>query len=433
MVSEITVNKFHGEIDGAISLPGSKSISSRAIMMAMSSEGLSTLEGLLLSDDSKWGLAAAEALGCAVYLRGTTATIQGIGRKRPVINCEVHVGAAGTVARFLPGLLAAGEAGRWTLTADEQMMKRPVDTLVDGLRQAGAEIDVLGSHGSFPLSVCGGTLHGGDVEASGTVSSQFISGLALSGPLLSAPLVIKTGGDIVQSHYVNITIDCMRSFGAEVEATSNLDTIRINPVPYRATNFSIEADASTATYFAALPALLGGSITLANLRPDTLQPDINFLDVLQQMGCKVTCDAHSGITVARPTGLKRLKGNRVFDLRACSDSAPTVVALSIFADGPVRISGVSHIRHHECDRIAAMTAALRRMQIDVKEHSDGWTITPGEPVFAQVQTQDDHRVAMSMALVGLAGNGIRLDHPNCVAKTCPNFFKMIASLGAKVG
>jgi len=398
----------------------------------MSCDGVSVIREPLLSDDSRWGLSAAQALGCAVENSGSYVQIEGIGRRRPKPSGQVHVGAAGTVARFLPCILAAGEVGHWTLTADEQMMLRPVDGLIDSLRKAGAKIQSLSPHGGYPLAVFGNSLACDEIDVSGVVSSQYLSGILISAPLLEKTVTIVTDGNIVQSDYVNITIDCMRQFGADVEPSDDLRSITVRPSRYQARDFTVEADASTATYFAALPALLGGSIRISNLRPDTIQPDIQFLTYLDRLGCNVKLGPFGGATIQRPDGLERLKGGWDFDLSACSDCALTLAALSAFADEPVTIRGISHIRHHECDRISAMTTALSASGINVIEHDDGWTIHPGRPRYATLETRNDHRLAMALTLVGLAGNGARLNYPGCVRKTCPDYFKMIESFGVPV-
>ena len=236
----------------------------------------------------------------------------------------------------------------------------------------------------------------------------------------------------MQRQYVDITIDCMRAAGAEVEAAPDLSRIVVQPTQYLAHDISVEADASTASYFCALPAVLGGAITIPNLSKNSLQPDIRFLEILQELGCEVDWLGPEEVRISRPTNLPKLRGNRHFDLNDCSDMALTVAALSPFADGPISISGVAHIREHECDRIDAMATALRRAGIAVAERPDGWTIQPGEPRFADLETRDDHRMAMALSVLGLAGNGVCLDHPDCVGKTCPRFFDLIGSVGAVV-
>lgn len=430
--SYVEVERYCGPVEARIAVPGSKSVTNRVVFMTMSCRGVSTLQDVLCSDDSRWALRAASTLGCAVRQSGSTVTIEGIGRARPVSGTEVHVGAAGTVARFLPCLLAAGAAGSWTLTADPQMMARPMDGLVGTLRAAGARVEVLGPSGGYPLRVEGNSITETEIRVSGAISSQYVSGILLATPLLDRDVSVITDGNIVQRRYVQITIDCMRQFGIDVEASPSLDVVRVARGAYQPRTYAVEADASTATYFAALPAVLGGRLEITNLVERTLQPDIEFTNVLRRMGCHVEFGSGIGAVVSGPRG-GRLKGGLELDLRAYSDSALTVAAISVFADAPVRIKGIAHIRHHESDRISAMTQALTRMGITVAEHHDGWTISPGRPVFAQVETKNDHRMAMAVTLVGLAGQGVRLDHPECVSKTCPDFFGMISDLLSRPG
>ena len=236
----------------------------------------------------------------------------------------------------------------------------------------------------------------------------------------------------MQRQYVDITIDCMSAAGAEIEAAPDLSRIMVQPTPYVAREISVEADPSTASYFSALPAALGGVITIPNLAKGSLQPDIRFLEILQGLGRMVAWLGTEEVRISRPADVPKLRGNQHFDLNDCSDIALTVAALSPFADGPISISGVEHIRKHECDRIDAMATALRRAGIEVAERPNEWTIQPGQLRFADLETRDDHRMAMALSVPGLAGNGVRLDHPGCVAKTCPRFFDLIRDVGAVV-
>ncbi|TWI30953.1 3-phosphoshikimate 1-carboxyvinyltransferase [Paracoccus sulfuroxidans] len=402
-------------------------------MIALCSEGVSTIRNPLQSDDTRAGIEAARVLGCAVEEADECVTIRGIGRERPVSQAEIDVRSAGTIARFLPCILSLGAAGSWTLTASEQMKSRPMKGVFDALaRLAPDSIRSLGRPGYLPVAVQGGCLAAAETNVSGSISSQYLSGLLLAAPQADRPLSFVTDGHIVQRQYVDITIDCMRAAGANVEAAPDLSRIVVEPTGYVARDISVEADASTASYFSALPAALGGSITIPNLSRNSLQPDIRFIEILQKLGCKVDWLGAKEVRISRPGDLPKLRGNQHFDLNDCSDIALTVAALSPFADGPILITGVEHIRNHECDRVDAMTVALRRTGIEVTERPDGWAIQPGQPRFADLETRDDHRMAMALTVLGLAGSGVSLDHPNCVGKTCPRFFDLVRDVGAVV-
>ncbi|KAB2850251.1 MAG: 3-phosphoshikimate 1-carboxyvinyltransferase [Hyphomicrobiaceae bacterium] len=386
------------------------------------------LSGLLVSDDTYWCSDALRRLGVDIDFDGMNATVTGIGRRRPVAEGVLHVGSAGTVARFLPPFLAAGGKGRWRVTASKQMSRRPVGPLFDTLRAGGAHIQCPESANCFPAVISGDSFRGGKLRMSGNVSSQFISGVLLGAAHSPEGVKLAIKGGIVQSAYVLITLDAMRHFGASVEADEGLSRFNVAPGGYRAHDLEVEADASTATYFAALAAVTGGSVTLSNLAPGTRQPDFGFLEILERLGAKVERKP-GGTTI---TGTGKLKGGFAIDMRPLSDATLTLAALAPFADGPITITGVAHIRHHESDRIAAMCRSLEQLGVPVVEREDGMTISPAAPRFAVLDTHEDHRIAMSLAVLGLAGAGVELREPGCVSKTCPTFFDLIAGLGAKV-
>jgi 3-phosphoshikimate 1-carboxyvinyltransferase len=215
--------------------------------------------------------------------------------------------------------------------------------------------------------------------------------------------------------------------GAEIEADTGLEHFTVRPVGYRARDMVVDADASTATYFAALAAATGGRVTLTNLTPDTLQPDYGFMALLERLGCNVTRVA-GGTTVA---GAGTLRGGFTADMRPLSDAVPTLAAIAPFADAPITIAGVEHIRHHECDRIDAMCRSLAALGVPVQEHRDGLTVAPAHPRFAVLDTFEDHRIAMSLTVLGAAADGVELLNPACVSKTCPTFFDLIGDVGVE--
>ncbi|HEX4186038.1 MAG TPA: hypothetical protein VHY78_09265, partial [Stellaceae bacterium] len=349
-VAAARVRPLGRAIEARLAVPGSKSLSNRALILAAMAEGTTNLSGLLLSDDTYWCADALRRLGVEIAVNGMAATVHGIGRRRPRPEGPIHVGSSGTLARFLPPFLAAGEVGQWRVTASRQMTRRPVAPLFEALRQGGAEIAFLGDPGCFPAVFAGGSFAGGRLSMSGRVSSQFISGMLLGAAQSRLGVELDVEGGIVQSAFVRITIDAMRHFGAEIEADPGLEHFTVKPVGYRARDMVVDADASTATYFAALAAATGGRVTLTNLTPDTLQPDYGFMALLERLGCNVTHVA-GGTTVA---GGGTLRGGFTADMRPLSDAVPTLAAIAPFADAPITIAGVEHIRHHECDRIDAM-------------------------------------------------------------------------------
>jgi 3-phosphoshikimate 1-carboxyvinyltransferase len=263
---------------------------------------------------------------------------------------------------------------------------------------------------------------------SGKVSSQFISGALIAAPLARSPVRIDVVDHIVQSDYVRMTLDAMAAFGVEIVHDDALTRFETAPRHYRGGAFAIEADASTTTYFLALAAATRGRVVVDNIGAATRQPDLRLVDVLERMGC--TVERAAGRVAV--TGPERLRGGFAVDMKPMSDATLTLAALAPFADAPIAISGVTHIRKHESDRIAVMAGALARLGIGVEERPDGLVVAPGRPRFAELDTHDDHRVAMSLAVLGAAASGVRLADPGCVSKTCPVFFEEIGRLGVPV-
>ena len=424
-VGAMRVAPADGPIRATVTVPGSKSLSNRALILAAFAEGNCTLTGLLKSDDTWWCADALQRLGATVDFSGDACTITGIGRTRPVPSGRLHVGSAGTAARFLPGLIAAGDEGAWTITSSRQMARRPVGPLFDALRAGGGDIRALENENCYPITLKGGSFRGGKLDMGGNVSSQFISGLLMAGPQAAEGLDLHVTSSIVQADYVRMTIDAINHFGVDVAVNDTFDRFTITPGSYRAKDMLVEADASTATYFAALAAVTGGDVKLANIGQHTRQPDFGFVDILARLGC--TVEKGEGWTRISADG--PLRGGFTIDMKPLSDATLTLAAIAPFADAPITITNVAHIRHHESDRISAICAELSRAGIQVDEHPDGLTVYPGTPQFAVHETYEDHRVAMALAVMGAGGAGVELKDPGCVSKTCPSFFEEIAKIG----
>ncbi|MCF6302545.1 MAG: 3-phosphoshikimate 1-carboxyvinyltransferase [Devosiaceae bacterium] len=426
-VKSVMVGPIKEPIVAKVMVSGSKSVSNRALILAAMATGESHLSGLLRSDDTWWCADALRRLGAEIDFEGTDARISGIGQTRPKSG-DLHVGSAGTISRFLPPMLVAGEAGQWKITASKQMSKRPVGPLFDALRAGGAKIECSEQENCFPAILHGNSFKGGKLSMSGAVSSQFISGVLMGAGASKQGVDLVVEGGIVQSEYVQITLDVMRHFGAEVSANGNFTRFEVAPTGYVGKDLAVEADASTATYFAALAAVTQGRITLLNLGKKTRQPDYGFMEILERMGASVKRGEVE--TTIEMKG--KLKGGFEVDMRPLSDATLTLAAIAPFADGPVHMHSVAHIRHHECDRISAMCQSLAAVGIKVEEHEDGLTVYPGVPKFGILDTFEDHRMAMSLAVLGIAGAGVELLGPGCVSKTCPSFFEQLAGVGAKI-
>lgn len=414
------------KIKGTITIPGSKSLTNRALIISAMSQGKSTVTGILKSDDSYWCIDTLKNLGIDIEVNGNTAIIVGNGLKWN--SGELYVGSAGTIARFLPGALALSNKGIWKIEASQSMSKRPIASLVNALEECGAEICYLNNEGYYPLLIKGKELKGGEVNLSGAISSQFISGLLIAAPYFKESFIVNITDHIVQHSYVHLTLELMKKFGAIVKYDNSLKKIEVYPSGYFPQDLNLEADASTACYFLALAAITNGRVRIDNLTYETLQPDIKMVDVFERMGCKVT----RGSTYIELEGVTQLRGGFEISMREMSDQTLTLAAISPFADGPITIKDVEHIRHHESNRIGAICESLSNLGIKVEEFSDGLKVFPGNPKPTLLDTYDDHRVAMSLALIGSRVKGIQLKDPGCVSKTCPQFFDLLEGLGLQV-
>jgi 3-phosphoshikimate 1-carboxyvinyltransferase len=425
-VAAAVIQPLGRRICGTVALPGSKSFTNRALIIAACAQGTSYLSGILRSDDSYWCMESLRQLGVEIEDEGDRLRITGPSEWAAPSE-PLYIGSAGTTGRFLTSVAALTARSAVTVTASEQLSRRPMRVLFEALTALGARIHYEGEPGCFPVRIEPPGAGDAVIAVSGSQSSQFISGLLMAAPLMQRPVEIRIEDHIVQADYVRITLEVLAAFGVHIVASPEFDRFYVKPSVFRPADYEVEADASTATYFLAMGALLG-EVTVSNLRPGTTQPDIAFLDVLKCMGCRVDREAE-GVTVRGPA---KLRGGFSIDMRAFSDSCLTLAAMAPFADAPIEITGVEHIRHHESDRVGVMARTLGELGVPVEERADGLRISPAMPRFGRVTTHDDHRVAMSLAVLGLAGSGVELSDPGCVSKTCPNFFDLLGELGADV-
>ncbi len=408
--------------DATVEVPGSKSLTNRALVAAALARGTSTLSGVLDADDTRVMVEGLTALGVEVAWRDpTTVTVTGAAGRPPVAAAHVHVGLSGTTARFLAPLLAL-VTGPSVLDAAAPFRRRPMGPAIACLRGLGCEVTEQGDQGHLPIVVAGGPCRGGAVEVAGDASSQFLSGLLLAAPAFPNGLTIRLTTALVSAPYVDMTAGVLTRFGAGLERT-DARTFVVPGTGYRATDAVIEPDASAASYLLAAAAITGGRVRVAGLTRDSAQGDAAFAAVLGRMGAEVVFDDHG--TEVRGTGV--LRGIEV-DLAAMSDTAQTLAAVAVFADTPTRITGIGFIRAKETDRIAAVVTELRRLGIDAIAEEDGLLIHPGTPQPGTVATYHDHRMAMSFALLGLRVPGISIADPGCVAKTFPGYFAVLEQL-----
>jgi 3-phosphoshikimate 1-carboxyvinyltransferase len=391
--------------------PGSKSITNRALLCAALADGRSTLRGALFAQDTAAMVDAVRALGAEVSAdqAGGTLAVSGSGSRRPDGPAHIDARQSGTTSRFILPAAALG-AGRVVVDGSAQLRGRPFAPLFEALSQLGVLVEPLEQPGHLPVAVRG-PAGGGAVSIPGHISSQFLSGLLLAGPLMARGLEVELTSPLVSVPYVTMTRAVMAAFGVSA------DGLAVAPSHYLATEFEIEPDASAAAYFFAAAAISGGSVTVEGLGRDSIQGDVAFVDVLERMGARVERGADA-ITVS---GSGALRGVDV-DLADLSDTAQTLAAVAVFADSPTHVSGVGFIRAKESDRIGDLVCELARGGIEARAEDDGFTIVPGEVRPTRFRTYDDHRMAMSLALLGLRVEGIEIEDPACVAKTYPGFF-----------
>lgn len=423
---QIEIAPLNRPVDATVAVPGSKSLTNRALILAALADGESVLTGALASEDTAVMLDSLRRLGFDAQsdASGETMTVRGLGGRIPAKGAELFVGNSGTSIRFLAALCALGQ-GTFRLDGVERMRQRPQQDLLDALADWGVAAISENGDGCPPLVIEGaGKLRGGTANVGAEASSQFLTALLMVAPFAEREATLQIRG-VLRPFYVDITRRMMARWGVNATTGNNAEFRVAKGQNYAAqANYAIEPDASSASYFFAAAALTGGRITVPNLGPDALQGDVRFAtEVLVEMGCDVSSDA-DGLTVRGPKD-GRLRGiNR--DMSAISDTALTLAVLAPFADSPTTVRNIAHSRLQECDRIAAVCAELRKLGVTVEEHADGWTIFPTENfTSAVIETYHDHRVAMSFALIGLKVPGVVIENPACVAKTFPDFWQRL--------
>lgn len=421
-MSELEMRPITRPIRGVIRPPGSKSLTNRALIVAALADGRTRLSGVLDSQDTRVMVDSLRRLGLDLeWDQGACQIgIKGCGGRIPATTADLWLENSGTSIRFLTALCSLG-TGTYRLDGNSRMRERPIGDLIDALQLVGIEARCELENGCPPVVLQGRGLAGGTTTVAGDVSSQFLSALLMVAPCARKEIEILVAGKLVSEPYVDMTLRVMQSFGVHctVDAGKRFHCV---PQAYRGTEYAIEPDASAASYFFAAAAITGGRVTVQGLSRQALQGDVGFVQVLERMGCGVEYGADS-ITV---TG-GNLRGVEI-DMNAISDTAQTLAVVAPFAQGATTIRNVAHMRHKETDRIAALATELRRLGQTVIEHEDGLTIDPAPIQPSTVATYDDHRMAMSFALMGLKTAGIRIAHPECTQKTYPDYFQDLGRL-----
>lgn len=433
--SSLKINPITHPLKATVRVPGSKSLTNRALLIASLANGTTHLTNALFSDDSRYFAKALQTLGFDVQLDEANheMTVTGLGGKIPANKAELFIGNAGTAARFLSAFLTLGN-GEYVLDGEPRMRERPIGDLVDSLTQLGATISPLSQRERAegeggvpicpPIKIIASGLPGGKTKIAGNISSQFLSALLMIAPYAQFPIEVELITDLNSKPYVDMTISVMKDFGIEIERY-DYSQFTISPSSFLPlTSYSIESDASAASYFFAAPAICGGTVKVENISRKSVQGDIAFLDVLQEMGCTIQ-ETDSCILV---TGHSELHGIDV-DMRDIPDTAQTLAVVAPFASSPTRIRGIASARVKETDRVHATCTELKRLGVQVEEHEDGMTIHPCQTFKpANVQTYNDHRMAMAFSLIGLRFDGVTIENPSCVSKTFPNYFDVLEVL-----
>jgi len=409
-----------------IEVPGSKSITNRALLLATLASGKSRLRGVLFSDDSRNFLKCVQDLGFETKVDEDNKYIEvnGLGGIVPLAEASQYVGSAGTAARFLTAYLGVSD-GIYHMNASDQMKRRPMAPLINSLRELGCEIECGGREGYFPFTLRGHGFGRDEITVDINNSSQFLSALLISSCLAEKDFTVRVEGTHGMS-YIDMTCKMMEKFGVKTsyDAVRNAFTTKSGQ-HYNALDYIIEPDVSAACYFYACVPLLNISVLVRGVHFDSLQGDIAFLRVLEQMGCSLE-DTGEGI-IAKPPATSGYNGVTV-DMSAFSDQAITLAAIAVFADSPTKITGIGHIRFQESDRIKAIVTELGKMGIRCEETEDSITIYPGKPEASNVDTYEDHRMAMGFSLIGLKSEGIVINDPLCCRKTFENYFQVLDSL-----
>ncbi|PSW07342.1 3-phosphoshikimate 1-carboxyvinyltransferase [Photobacterium lipolyticum] len=414
------------KVNGEVNLPGSKSVSNRALLLAALAQGNTRLTNLLDSDDIRHMLNALKQLGVNYQLSAdkTVCEVEGLGSAFQAEKAlELYLGNAGTAMRPLAAALCLAD-GEFVLTGEPRMKERPIGHLVDALRTAGADVTYLENENYPPLKIIGTGLQGGEVEIDGSISSQFLTAFLMAAPLAKSETVIRIKGDLVSKPYIDITLHIMAQFGVTVENRDYQEFVVAAGQTYQAPGeFLVEGDASSASYFLAAAAIKGGEIKVTGIGKQSIQGDVQFADALAAMGAEI--EWGDDFVIARRGELKAID----MDFNHIPDAAMTIAIAALFAEGTTSIRNVYNWRVKETDRLAAMATELRKVGAEVEEGDDYITITPPAQLkHAAIDTYDDHRMAMCFSLVALSDTPVTINDPKCTSKTFPDYFDKLAML-----
>ena len=420
---QMRLTPVSGPVQASARIPGSKSITNRALLLAALAQGTSTLRAPLHSEDTFYMAQALRELGVSVEETASgDHVLEGVDGHFSAPDKTLLIGNSGTTVRFLTAAACLAPLGSdVVLDGVPRMRERPIRDLIGALLTLGVQAETVNGHGCPPVRVRGGGLAGGSCRLRGDISSQFLSALLQVAPYAAQDVQIDIVGDLISKPYVDITQAVMRAFGVSMENDGYEHLTVAAGQRYEARDFTVEADASNASYFLAAAAVTGGTVVLENLGTTSIQGDARFVDVLEEMGCAVTRTPHQ-ITLTGPDVLKGIS----VDMEAMPDMAQTLAVAAAFADGPSWINGLASLRVKETDRLRAVAQELPKLGVGVEEGRDYWIITPsadGSRHGGEIDTYEDHRMAMSFAIAGLRIPDVVINNPGCVAKTFPDFWQ----------
>jgi 3-phosphoshikimate 1-carboxyvinyltransferase len=413
-----------GALDASVRVPGSKSLTNRALLVAALASGTSRLTGGLESDDTRVMLDALARLGCRVAVDGNAWRVPGCDGRLRAPEGTLYVDNSGTTARFLTAAAALAD-GPVVIDGNARMRERPISDLVQALERLGGRCEILGEGGCPPVRVAGGGLSGGSARIDASRSSQYVSAVLLAAPYAAKDVDLAfEDGVLVSRPYVELTLQIMSAFGAEArfEAGGGLHVAAGRP--YSARDYAVEPDASSAAYPFCAAAIAGGRVRVEGIPRDSIQADLGLLDVLERMGCTVVRGEAFAEVRGAPAGLRGVD----VDMNDLPDAVLALAVVALFADGATRIRNVANLRIKETDRLAALECELRKLGADARAGADDLTIVPGPLRPAEIDTYDDHRIAMAFALAGLRIPGVVIRDPGCVSKTWPEYFSMFEHL-----
>jgi 3-phosphoshikimate 1-carboxyvinyltransferase len=422
-MESVEITSVKHPLEATVTMPGSKSYTQRALVLAALAEGKSVLRNPLVAEDTSHLIAALRLLGTDILSRNGDLFVTGTGGRLANPGREIYLGNNGTAMRILTGLVSIGR-GTFTLTGDQRLRERPIEPLLAALRSLGIDARSLDREGYPPVVIRTSGLQGGKVTLRDIESSQYISALLLCAPYGTGDTLIELEGRVPSLPYVDMTIEAMTQFGVDVQRDTAHCYLVKSGQRYRGIRYWIEGDASSASYFFLAAAICQGKVSVENINPRSLQGDIGFLSLLETLGCSVIWEKNR----VELAGRELHGGDRVFDLGDMPDMVPTLAVLAALRPGRTVIENVAHLRLKESDRLSALATELGKTGIPVEERKDGLIITGGQPHGAEIETYNDHRIAMSFAVLGLAVPGMSIRNPACVSKSFPGFWGELEKL-----